>query len=116
MIKKIVINLHVWVRKNIEKLFIVAFIYGITSYVLTLPYINLIKIIISSFPVIVTWIAIVKLFHPKKEYILKCAFILVFLAFLFALINMQNVCSGLGDIIYLLIATYILSSLKEYRL
>ncbi len=102
-----------WLESNKIKLIIVVGVYAITTLLLLLPYVNLIKIYIPSLPTILCWILICFLFHPRKNHCLIAAFVCFLVAFLFTISNLQNISEIVGEVCYLLIATCIIISLKD---
>lgn len=112
--KKILLGYR-WVKKNLEKLILIGIIYGASTYLLNLPYINLLRILFSFFPFIFSWIAILILFKPKKENILKLGFILLIIAIPLSVLSSGTLLETIGNLFYLFVGTYVLYSLKEMR-
>src|SRR5689334_17373844 len=104
-----------WVKKNLEKFIILIVIHFLITYILNLPYINLIKILFSFLPYVVDWAVVLILFQPKREFMLKGAVALLVISFIPGLFGFQLVPEFLGNIVFMLIVTYILYSLPEIR-
>src|SRR5690348_9297467 len=113
-INKKVLLVYTWVKKNLEKIIIIVIIYGLFTYLLELPYINLLRILFSSFPFMFSWIAVLLLFKPKKEDILKVGFLLLIIAIPLSAFSV-SLLEVIGDLFFLFLATYVLISLKEVR-
>lgn len=60
-------------------------------------------------------IAILILFKPKKELILKTGLLLFVVSFFYASIKLNIVLEVLGEISFLMIETYIILCLRELR-
>lgn len=118
MIKNIInniINLNLWLRNHSIKIFYIIVLHLTIVYISDLPYFNLIKIIAPSLVFFVDWIAILLIFKPKMDSILKIGIILFFINCVFAIVKIYVLVEALGNISYLLIATYIVLSLKEIK-
>lgn len=114
-IKKQINNWYQWTIKNYSKILVIIVIHIVLTFLLQLPYINLVRIIISFLPYLVDWILILVLFKPSKNNILKWAFYLLFVGFFLNILRLQSILEVIGLAVYLFIATYILISLKEIR-
>jgi hypothetical protein len=114
-IKKQINNWYQWTIKNYSKILVIIVIHIVLTFLLQLPYINLVRIIISFLPYLVDWILILVLFKPSKNNILKWAFYLLFVGFFLNILKLQSILEVIGLAVYLFIATYILISLKEIR-
>jgi len=108
-------KVYKWFQENAVKILTVIVVHMILSYIFTLPYINLVNIAFGYIAFFVDWIIILILFKPKKEYILKFGLALFILSFPLAVFDAKWSVEMLGNISYLMIATYILFSLKEIR-
>jgi hypothetical protein len=104
-----------WIKKHREQLLYIAISYLATSYLLNLPYINLIKIYLSSFPLLVAWIISIIIFRPNKEKILVVGLSLFILNFFFSILHIHSISETLGEVSYYMIFTYVLLSLKDVR-
>lgn len=104
-----------WILDNFSKIVTIVVIHVALTFLLQLPYVNLIRIVISFLPYLVDWILILILFKPSKQVILKSAFYLLIVGFILNIIGMKQFLEGVGLAIYLFLATYILLSLKEIR-
>lgn len=104
-----------WYKFNLAKILFVVGLYFIFHYLVNLPYINIFYGLLSFFPYISAWIAVMILFRPSKKLMLKVGIAMFIVDFFFVLTNTKNVSEFLGDISYLMLATYILLSLKETK-
>lgn len=104
-----------WLQDNAMNVFVVIVIHLVTSSILALPYFNLLYIVFGFISFFIDWIIILILFKPKKENILKFGLALFILSFPLAVIDAKWPVEMIGNLSYLMIATYILFSLKEIR-
>lgn len=100
---------------NLQKIIFVVSLHIASSYFVKLPYINIFTGLFSFLPYLFDWIAILILFKPKKELILKTGILLFVVSFFFTLIKLNVVLEILGEISFLMIGTYVLLSLREIR-
>lgn len=104
--------LHVY-ESNLSMLLLLIAIYFTASFIVNIPYINLLNIYVSNILYLISWIFIVFVFKPKKELILKIALGLFVIDFFLMFLHGQNLVELLGNVSYLLLTTYILISIKE---
>lgn len=104
-----------WVKNNINKIIIIAFIHTCLFLILKLPYINLINIYLSIIPYIIDIVLVLVLFKPEKVLLLKIGLVLFLFDFFLFFLDLQNLLEFLGIISYIFFMTYILLSLKEIR-
>ncbi|MCL5439130.1 MAG: hypothetical protein M1268_04040 [Patescibacteria group bacterium] len=114
-VKKYLIRKYNWYSSNIQKIIFVVGLYYILSYFVGLPYINLSTLLFSFLPYFFDWIAILILFKPKKELILKVGLLLFTVDYFFALVRLNSTLEILGEVSYLMIGTYVILSLRELR-
>jgi hypothetical protein len=114
-IKKITVNSFAWYKDNIASVVFIIFLHIAISYVVNLPYINIFTSLFSFLPWLIDWIAVVILFRPASTIILKAGLLLFVVNILFALLKIGQIVELIGNISYLMIATYILISLKEIK-
>lgn len=100
---------------NLQKIIFVVGLHIVLSYFVKLPYINIFTGLFSFLPYLFDWIAILILFKPKKELILKTGLLLFAVSFFFALIKLNIVLETLGEVSFLMIGTYIILSLHEIK-
>lgn len=100
---------------NLQKIIFVIGLHIVLSYFVKLPYINIFTGLFSFLPYLFDWIAILILFKPRKELILKTGLLLFVVSFFFALIKLNIVLEVLGQASFLMIGTYIILSLREIR-
>lgn len=104
-----------WYAKNLQKIILVVGLHIFLSYSLKLPYVNIFASLFSSLSYFFDWIAILILFKPKKELILKIGILLFAVSYIFALIKLNFVIETLGEISFLMIGTYIILVIKEIK-
>jgi len=104
-----------WYVINLQKILFVAGLHLISSYFVNLPYINIFASLFSFLPYFFDWIAILILFKPKKELILRVGLSLFVVSFFFALIKLNFLLEALGEVSFLMIGTYIILSLRELK-
>jgi len=104
-----------WLQDNAMNVFVVIVIHLVTSSILALPYFNLLYLVFGFIPFFIDWILILILFKPSKENILKFGLALFIISFPFAVIDAKWLVEMIGNLSYLMIATYILFSLSEVR-
>lgn len=102
-----------WLQNNAMNVFIVVVVHFATSSILSLPYFNLIYIVFGFIAFLIDWVLILILFKPSKENILKFGLVLFMISFPFAVIDAKRPVEMIGNLSYLMIATYILFSLSE---
>lgn len=113
--KKNIKKLFYWIKTNREALVYIIGTYLVLTYLLNLPYINLIKIYLSAFPLLIAWVFAIIVFRPKKEKILKIGLGLFIINFLFAVVHLQGISESLADVSYFMIFTYIVMALYEIK-
>lgn len=104
-----------WYTENLQKIILIAGLHIISSYFVKLPYINIFTSLFTFLPYFFDWIAILILFKPKKELILKTGLLLFVVSFFFTLVRLKYVLEVLGEVSFLMIGTYIILSLRELR-
>lgn len=104
-----------WYVKNLQKIALVVGLHIILSYFVKLPYVNIFTSLLTFLPYFFDWIAILILFKPKKELILKTGLLLFVVGLFFTLIRLKYVLEVLGEMSFLMIGTYIILSLRELR-
>ncbi len=105
-----------WIVQNYKKLLVLIFMHIILSAAFNSPYINIIQIYISFIPYLVDWIFILIVFKLDKEYIPSLALTLFVLAYAFQLLNKIDIQEKTGEIIFILLTTYIVLSLPKLKL
>lgn len=115
MVTKTIRKILKWYEENLSKIFLLLSVHLISTYISNIPYINLLNIYISYFVYVADWVFIVFVFKPNKELILKFGLSLFFFNFLISFLHKQQIVELLGNISYLLLATYILLSMNELR-
>lgn len=114
-VKEYLSGAYRWYGSNMPKIIFVVGLHFILAYFVRLPYINIFTGLFSSLPYFFDWIAILILFRPNKELILKTGLLLFAIDFFFALIKLNFVLETLGEVSYLMIGTYVLQALRELR-
>lgn len=104
---------YLFLEKNNFKIFLVAGLFLLLNYLLTLPYLNLLVGIFKYFPHIISLFLILILFRPHKNVLLIVSSVLFVSAFPFLLLNLTPVTEGLGVISYFLLATYVVIAIRE---
>ncbi len=104
-----------WYGLNITKIIFVVGLHFISSYLVNLPYINIFASLFSFLPYFFDWIAILILFKPSKNQILKVGILLFVLGFPLALIKLNFALEIIGQASFFAIGTYIILSLRELR-
>lgn len=104
-----------WYSLNVEKIFFVVGLHFILLYIVNLPYVNIFTSLFAFLPYLFDWIAILILFKPNKELILKIGIVLFFVGFIFALVKLSYPLEILGQISFFLIGTYIILVAKEVK-
>lgn len=104
-----------WYVINLQKIIFVVGLHIVSSYVVKLPYINIFASLFSFLPYLVSWIAILILFRPKKELILKVGLLLFLVSFFFAVVKLNFVLEVIGQASFFMIGTYIILSLREIK-
>lgn len=112
-VKNIFSKQYSWYVTNLQKIIFVAGLHFVLSYFVQLPYINIFTSLFSFLPFFFDWVAILILFKPKKEFILKVGLLLFGVSFFLALIKFNFALEIMGEMSYLLIGTYIIFSLRE---
>lgn len=100
---------------NIKKVIFLVVLYGGLTFMVSLPYINLIKIFISFLPPLVTWIVFILLFKPSKELLLRLSIALLLLGALVTILKIQFLYEVIGNIVYFMLATYVCLSFGEIK-
>lgn len=104
-----------WYGSNIQKIIFVVSLHFILYYLANIPYINIFTSLFSSLPYFLDWIAILVLFRPKKELVLKVGLLLFLINYFFALIKINFIFEAMGEVSFLMIGTYVILSLHELR-
>lgn len=104
-----------WYHHNLSKIVFVAGLHIVSSFVVMQPYINIFTSLFSFLPFFLDWIAILILFKPAKESILKTALFLFVIGFFFELLKVSFVLEVLGQIAFFMFGTYIILSLHEIK-
>ncbi len=104
-----------WYKLSLEKIIFISALYVISNYLINLPYVNIITSSLLFLPYLITWIAVFILFKPSKELILKVGITLFILDFFFLIIHISNALEILGGAGDLMLATYVVLSLKEIK-
>ncbi|MCL5432845.1 MAG: hypothetical protein M1524_01895 [Patescibacteria group bacterium] len=115
-IKIPVTDTYQWIKLNIVKIMFTVFVYAVLAYVVNRPYLNIVRIAVSDLPFLVSYIVALILFRPKKESLLKIALYLLIPGFIFSSLRVEKITNPLGIFIYLMIATYLIFSLKEIKI
>lgn len=115
LIKEYLSKKYNWYDINAHKIVLVVGLHLVSSFLLTLPYINLFAGLFSFSPYLVDWIAILVLFRPRKEMILKIGLLLFGLSYICTLTKVDFAVEILGQITFFMIGTYVVLSLKEIR-
>lgn len=104
-----------WLQENAMKVFVVIVMHMVLTYLLSLPYLNLLNIFFGFIIFLIDWIIILILFKPGKENILKAGLWLFVIGFPFAVIDAKFSLEILGNVSYMLIATYIFFAFSEIK-
>ena len=104
-----------WYSQNTPKVVFIVGLHFISSYIVALPYINIFTSLFSLLPYFVDWIAILILFKPKKEKILKVGLLLFLVAFLFHLTKLNFMLEIIGQASFFAIGTYVVLALRELK-
>ena len=104
-----------WARKNIWRIIFIIIIHILITRILDLPYINIIRTVISFTAYLVDFILVLILFKPGKKYLLYIGLWLFPLSALLALVHAQTIVEMLSNLSYLFIIAYIILSVKEMR-
>lgn len=114
-IKEFFPKTYSWYGINMQKIIFITGLHLVSSYLVNLPYINIFTSLFSFIPFFFDWIAILILFKPKKELILRVGLLLFVANFFFALIKLNFAIEITGELSYLMIGTYVIFSLRELR-
>ncbi len=114
-IRKYFFKIYSWYGLNVAKIIFVVGLHFISSYVVNLPYINILTGLFSFLPYFFDWLAILILFKPSKNQILKIGISLFILGFPLALIRLNFALEVLGQASFFAIGTYVIMSLREIR-
>ncbi|GDX61839.1 hypothetical protein LBMAG33_1490 [Candidatus Levyibacteriota bacterium] len=106
---------YAWYVDNLQKIVFIVALFFIFSYLLKLPYINIFVRFFALLPHIVAWIAILLLFKPRKESILKVGFFIFAVGYLFTLVRISLVMEIIGQVGFFIILTYLIMSVREIR-
>ncbi len=112
-INKFLVQTFGWYESNLSKIILIIGAHFSISYIVNQPYINIVTSLFFFLPYVVDWILILILFNPKKIYLLKIGFILFFVSIFFALLKLDFVLEVFGQIIYLLIGTFVIMLIYE---
>lgn len=113
--KNIFTSFYRWFEVNLSKIALVIIVHLVTSYTVNLPYINIFTSLFSFIPYVLDWIVIAVLFKLNKDQILNFGLLLFFVAIPFEIFNFRKVVEVLGEISFLMIGTYVILSLREFR-
>lgn len=114
-VKEYLFRAYKWYGSNIQKIIFVVGLHFVLSYFVNLPYINIFASLFSFLPYFFDWIAILILFRPSKESILKVGLLLFTGGFLLALIKLNFLLEVFGQVSFFMLGTYIILSLKELK-
>lgn len=114
-VKEYLSEIYKWYGSNIQKIIFVVGLHFISSYFVSLPYINIFTSLFSFLPYFFDWIAILILFKPRKDLILEIGLFLFIIAFPLALLRMESFLEVIGGLSFFMIGTYIIFSLHELR-
>lgn len=114
-IKKYFSKQYRWYKLNLQKIVFVVGLHLVSSYIVNLPYINIFTSLFSFLPFFLDWIAILILFKPAKESILKTALFLFVFGYFFQLLKVNFVLEVLGQVAFFMIAAYVILSLHEIK-
>lgn len=114
-VKKYFSKNYNWYSVNIQRIIFVVGVHFISSYIISLPYINIFAGLFSFLPYFFDWIAILILFKPKKHLILKVGLLLFAVSYPFTLIKYNFFLEIIGQASFFMIGTYIILSLREIR-
>lgn len=115
-VKEYIFRTYKWYGSNMQKIIFVIGLHIVLSYLVNLPYINIFTSLFSFLPYLFDWIAILILFKPRKELILKVGLLLFVINYFFALIKINVILEAIGEVSFLMIGTYVIFSLRELRL
>ena len=102
-----------WVRRNIWRIIFILVVHGAITFLLRLPYINLIRTVIGFATILVDFILVLVIFRPEKKYLLYLGLATFPLMAVFSLVHINSLVELLGNFSYLFILSYILLSLRE---
>ena len=114
-IKKYFSKQYTWYKSNLQKIIFVVGLHLISSYVVNLPYINIFTSLFSFLPYFFDWIAILVLFKPNKELILKVGLLLFAVEFLLIPIKIDLLLEVFGQVSFFMLGTYVILSFSEIR-
>lgn len=114
-VRKFLREQYDWYVLNLQKIIFILGLHIVSSYLVQLPYINIFTSLFAFLPYFFDWVAILILFRPSEEKILKLGLILFVVSFPFALIRFTSVLEILGQASFFAIGTYVILSLKEIK-
>lgn len=108
-------KIYKWYEKNIAKIIFVAIIYAVCSMFFSLPYLNIFIGLFGFLPFLISWIVILLLFHPSRNFILILSLLAFAPTIVFYSFKIIFVAEFLSNICYFALATYIIYSLSDIR-
>ncbi len=114
-IKEYFLRNYKWYSQNVPKIVFVVGLHIISSYIVNLPYINILASLFSFLPFFFDWIAILILFKPSKNQILKIGLLLFVFGYFVGLLKVSSVLEIVGQASFFAIATCVFLSLKEIK-
>jgi len=115
LIKQHFYKLYTWFSNNAQKIIFVVGLHFIFSFLVNLPYVNIFAGLFSFLPYFFDLVLILILFRPNKESLLKLGLLLFSVSCFFNLIRIDFFTEILGQVIFFMIATYVILSLREIR-
>jgi len=108
-------EIFLWYEKHIAKILLIVILHIASHYFVNLPYINIFTSLFSFLPFLIDWMAIIVLFKPRAKLILYSGLFLFMVDIIFSLMSVRSIAEQIGNVSYLMLATYVLISLKEIR-
>lgn len=104
-----------WYKANHAKIIFVYIVHLVSYYLVNLPYINIVASLFLFLPYVIDWIAIMILFKPQKDLILKTGIGLFIISSIFVVVHISVALEFLGGMSYLMIGTYVVLSLRDIK-
>jgi len=108
-IKQIQNTLVTWYVNNLPKIVFIYVLHVVTSFLVTLPYINIFAS--DLLPYLLDWIAIVVLFKVQKKIIFWLGVVFFVIAIPFGILHLQVILELFGLLAFVSIVSYLIMSL-----
>src|SRR5438046_848227 len=106
---------YAWYSQNAQKVVFIVGLHFVSSYIVNLPYVNILAGLFAFLPYLFDWIAILILFKPNKELILKIGLFLFVIGYFVSLLKLNSVLEVVGQVGFFAIGTYVVLSLRELK-